>query len=231
MNDLKTCTTCKISQPYTNFFKNKERKDGYRPDCKNCRKIYQLNNKDKIKNQKRRYYLNNHEEVRNKTKKYYEENKERANYIKKIWYQKNPQRYLENSKERQRYLRKTDISFRIHGSMSSSINKHLKLNNTNKNKLSWINILKYTVEDLKKHLESKFDQKMNWENYGKNGWHIDHIIPKSFFKFNSYNHPAFKACWALENLQPLWCQENLKKNNKIILTKEQLELIDRVNLV
>ena len=27
---------------------------------------------------------------------------------------------------------------------------------------------------------------------------------------------GFKACWALENLQPLWKQDNLSKHNKIL---------------
>lgn len=229
MNNLKICTTCKVEQPYTSFFKNKETKDGYRPDCKSCRKIYQLNNKNKIKDQKRKYYLNNHRCVRDKTKKYYEENKERASYVKKLWHERNPQRYLEKSKERARYLRGTNVSYKINGSMSASINKHLRINKTNKYGSSWIKIVNYTVEDLKSHLESKFIDDMSWENYGLYGWHIDHIIPKSFFKFDSYDHPAFKACWSLENLQPLWAKDNLKKNNKVVLTKEQQELVDKVN--
>jgi hypothetical protein len=26
---------------------------------------------------------------------------------------------------------------------------------------------------------------------------------------------GFRSCWALENLQPLWAEENLKKGDKV----------------
>jgi len=53
---------------------------------------------------------------------------------------------------------------------------------------------------------------MTWLNYGK--WHIDHKKPKSLFKYNSYNEQAFKDCWSLANLQPLWAHDNISKSNK-----------------
>jgi len=57
---------------------------------------------------------------------------------------------------------------------------------------------------------------MTWDNYGRNGWHIDHIIPISFFEFKSVNDTEFKYCWNLNNLQPLWESENISKGNKLI---------------
>jgi len=30
----------------------------------------------------------------------------------------------------------------------------------------WEKLVGYTLEDLREHLESQFDNKMNWENYG-----------------------------------------------------------------
>jgi hypothetical protein len=54
---------------------------------------------------------------------------------------------------------------------------------------------------------------MSWENYGK--WHIDHITPLSSFDIQNYNDENFKKCWSLENLQPLWAEDNLKKSNKV----------------
>lgn len=78
----------------------------------------------------------------------------------------------------------------------------------------WENIVGYTVQELKEHLESQFKDGMSWENYGKYGWHIDHIIPISLWKYNSYGDREFKQCWALANLQPLWAKENKSKGNK-----------------
>ena len=79
----------------------------------------------------------------------------------------------------------------------------------------WELLLGYTVGDLMKHLESKFQKDMSWDNYGRNGWHIDHIIPKSLWKFSNFNDREFKQCWSLANLQPLWAHDNLSKGNRI----------------
>jgi len=71
----------------------------------------------------------------------------------------------------------------------------------------------YSLDELKLHLESQFTEGMSWENYGK--WHIDHIIPLSSFDIQNYDDKSFKKCWSLENLQPLWAEDNLKKSNKV----------------
>jgi hypothetical protein len=82
---------------------------------------------------------------------------------------------------------------------------------------SVFDFLPYTPEELKKHLESKFEDWMTWENYGgmnndsKKTWHIDHIKPQALFFYNSLTDPAFLECWALENLRPLDKIENISK--------------------
>lgn len=78
----------------------------------------------------------------------------------------------------------------------------------------WPKLVGYTVDDLIKHLEKQFQPGMTWENYGR-AWHIDHIIPQSVFNYENSNDIDFRRCWALENLQPLWAMENMKKNAKI----------------
>ena len=69
---------------------------------------------------------------------------------------------------------------------------------------SWKDLVGYSAEDLMEYLESKFTKGMTWENQGKDGWHIDHIIPKFYFQYTEAESKAFKICWSLENLQPLW---------------------------
>lgn len=88
------------------------------------------------------------------------------------------------------------------------------LNNRELSK-NWKHIFKitgYTVEELKKHLESKFTKGMNWDNIGE--WHIDHIYPESKFNYSSFEDSEFKECWSLDNLQPLWAMDNLVKGAK-----------------
>jgi len=69
----------------------------------------------------------------------------------------------------------------------------------------------YTNEELFNHLESQFTDGMSWDNMSE--WHIDHIRPIASFNYDSTEHPEFKECWALENLQPLWATDNMSKGS------------------
>ena len=84
-----------------------------------------------------------------------------------------------------------------------------------KNGRSWEGLVDYTFKELKIHLESQFKEGMTWDNYGRNGWHVDHRIPVSLFNITGVKSKGFKACWALSNLQPLWQKDNLEKSNKL----------------
>lgn len=102
---------------------------------------------------------------------------------------------------------KSDPRHRIRVCVSSQIRHSLKGTKALK---SWESLVGYSVEDLRAHLERQFCRGMTWENYGS-CWHIDHIVPVSAFSFTSADDEAFKACWQLSNLRPLWAVENLKK--------------------
>lgn len=67
---------------------------------------------------------------------------------------------------------------------------------------------------FRQHMESLFQPGMSWENYGKNGWHIDHIMPVSSFDLT--NLQEVKRASHFSNLQPLWAADNQRKSNKII---------------
>ena len=88
----------------------------------------------------------------------------------------------------------------------------------NKNNVHIFDIVGYTSEQLIKHLESKFEPGMTWENYGrKQGircWEIDHVVPESWFNYSSFESEEFKECWSLSNLQPLWADDNKSKSNR-----------------
>ena len=130
-------------------------------------------------------------------------------------------RYRGSPKEKQlarqrdyfKQRRKTDSKFKLRASVSSSIGSSLKGNKAGRH---WEDLVGYTLNDLKKHLEKLFVEGMTWENYGE--WHIDHKVPVSAFNFTKPEHIDFKKCWALKNLQPLWALDNWSKNNK--LTKQ-----------
>lgn len=79
----------------------------------------------------------------------------------------------------------------------------------------WEDLIGYSVGDLRQHLESKFTNDMTWDNYGSK-WQVDHVIPKSWFKYTSTDDPKFKECWALSNLQPKLKLDNIKKGNRFV---------------
>jgi hypothetical protein len=63
---------------------------------------------------------------------------------------------------------------------------------------------------LRNHLESLFKPGMTWANWGE--WHVDHIVPLSWFPFDKDPSLLFVAShWT--NLRPLWAIDNLKKKN------------------
>ena len=71
------------------------------------------------------------------------------------------------------------------------------------------NLLGYSIQELKEHLEAQFEDWMTWDNLGltakelKQTWQIDHIKPVNTFNITSTDCEDFKKCWALENLRPL----------------------------
>lgn len=110
--------------------------------------------------------------------------------------------------------RRTDIKFRLKGNISKSITKRLRKRLSSKKGKSTFAFLPYTVEDLIQHLEKLFQLGMSWQNYGPRGWHIDHKVPDCSFDYKSVDDREFQECWALENLQPLWAEDNEKKGGR-----------------
>jgi hypothetical protein len=119
----------------------------------------------------------------------------------------------EITEERRRDRR---ISWKIIDKMCSSIKAALKKRGFKKNGLStWNDILPYTPNDFRFRMESQFKPGMTWENHGwgKGKWHFDHIIPDSWFDYQTVHEESFDKSWALENFQPLWHEENISKGN------------------
>jgi 5-methylcytosine-specific restriction endonuclease McrA len=218
---MKRCSQCGEIKPEDQFYKSASKRDGLHSSCKACesaavrkRRLETLNlekerehirkwrheNRERFNAQAREYRQNQSEEEREKvrlrTRKYYMAHKEEI--IK---------RTVKNNLLKQ----KRDPKYRLNHSISSGILQSLK---HNKNGHHWEDLVGYTLNDLQHRLETQFELGMTWENYGK--WHIDHIIPISAFMFSSPDDLDFKRCWALENLRPLWANENNSKGNILI---------------
>ncbi len=75
-------------------------------------------------------------------------------------------------------------------------------------------IIGCTPEFFRNHIESLFIDHMSWDNWGRYGWHMDHIIPCSAFDLTKMEN--IEKCFHYTNMQPLWWDENITKGAKIL---------------
>ncbi len=196
--ETKICIGCSLEKPLTIDFFHKDYgfKDGFDKKCKICvirdSKEYRENNREKVREISRKSSL-----------------KEKS---------ENPEQI--KNRRKKAYLRNKDkLESKLKWCVRSRIYHCLK---ESKGGLSVLKYLGYSMEDLKKHLESLFEPWMNWQNWGSYRletwddndpstwtWQIDHIIPHSELLYDSMEHPNFKKCWGMNNLRPLSAKQNV----------------------
>jgi hypothetical protein len=147
------------------------------------------------------------------TKEWYEQNKEhRKEYLKK-YREKNIEKIRENKRNYEKTRKSNDPIYKLIANFRTAIYTVLKENNMNKYG-HYFEILKYTPEQLSNHLENQFTDGMTWENYGE--WHVDHKLPITSFEFKQVGDEEFLRCWSLNNLQPMWAEDNIRKSNRLL---------------
>jgi len=186
--------------------------------CKHCE-----TNKSLIEfRQKGKYYETNCRKcesvIRNKWAK---DNRARATETARIYRQANKQQHAESVKrynaahpDRRRKTHRTyiadrklnDLNFKLACAIRSRLGTALK---DDAKSGSAVKDLGCTIPELKAHLESKFQVGMTWDNWSKDGWHIDHIKPLA--SFNLEDREQFLEAVNYTNLQPLWATDNIQK--------------------
>jgi hypothetical protein len=81
-----------------------------------------------------------------------------------------------------------------------------------------------SVEELREHLESLFDENMTWDNYGD--WHVDHLCPVSAYDLTDKEQRI--RCFHYTNLRPMWGRLNCSKKDKVQLTPEELKKLGSI---
>lgn len=212
---------------------NKEKKKEYqklyyeskKEVIKNKQKLHREKTKTNITKKKQIYYKLNKNKFKNyyqlnkdKKKKYYESNKNRIKLRKKEYYKINKEKIKEYRKINKNRFRKhdqnrlkIDIQYKISKTLRSRLNTAIKGNYKSG---SAIRDLGCSVGELKIYLESKFQPGMTWENWGVNGWHIDHIKP--LVSFDLTNREELLKAVHYTNLQPLWARDNIIKKDNIM---------------
>lgn len=215
--ETKICNSCHIEKELTEFGRDKNKKDGLKNTCKDCRKIESKNRYLKNPQYFMDYRKNHRDEILIKLKKWREKNpeKRKESYQKNI--DKEKQYSIKYRKNNGDYYRKyqnirynTDELFKLRKIITSRINKKINKIDVDKSQKT-IEILGCTIDFLKTFIELQFSDGMNWENHGLFGWHIDHKIPLSSAK----NRLELEKLCHYSNLQPLWANENISKRDKI----------------
>lgn len=215
--DIKICKTCVVEKGLSFFPKSRRKKDGsiyFYPNCKTCSKSVRSAVCKK-------YYQNNKEEILFDSRTRYHNNLEVEHQRGLIYRENNKELIKKNRNQRAQKARIENPSFRLKSNVSRRIRHILKKNNSSKGGKTILNYLKYSIEELKKHLEKQFELWMSWDNYGQYKksewndtdintwfWNIDHIIPQSLLQYSSMEDENFQKCWALSNLRPLSAKEN-----------------------
>lgn len=161
----------------------------------------------------KRYAEKHKTEIAEYNTQWQKENRPKLRDYHKKWRDENREQLRRKQREWERNRYNTDPMYKLNHNMRYGVWASLKERGGNKQGLHTFQMLGYTVDQLKSHLESQFTEGMTWENYGK--WHVDHRKPISSFNFTSHKDPEFQQCWALENLQPMWGEENWSKGSKI----------------
>lgn len=110
-----------------------------------------------------------------------------------------------------------ETSFNNHKKLDYLINLSMKRSiKKERSGYIWERIININLYELKKHLESQFDENMNWDNYC-NYWVIDKIIPTSMYNYNEIRSGEFQKAWSLKNIRPLSKDKFNRKKKSIIL--------------
>ncbi|MBC2887310.1 HNH endonuclease [Ochrobactrum sp. CM-21-5] len=224
---FKTCTCCGETKAAQRFSKERRWGDGFCSSCKDYKassaREWAKKNPEQVSGRYMSLSPDRRADIQRKrleklltTPGAIEKTRERA----RDYYAKNREKVLArmSSQEGREYSRikmqekMRDDAFRLHSNISRAIRASIK----DKYRRPWETLVGYNLNELMTHIERQFLPGMTWENHGKGKgkWHIDHIVPRSSFGYDSAEHPDFAACWALANLRPLWSDENIRKHAK-----------------
>ena len=152
------------------------------------------------------------ERLKKNHKKWAEQNKEHLSKYIKEYRENNVDKIRQIKRDYERNRKARDPLYKLISNFRTAIYTVLKESNVDKYG-HYFDILQYTPDELINHLELQFKDDMSWDNYGI--WHVDHKLPITNFNISEMGDEEFMRCWSLDNLQPMWGIENIKKSNKI----------------
>jgi len=201
----KKCSKCKEEKLFSEFSKDKNRKDGYTYQCKVCNKASYLANKDKILANSSAKYALNKEQIIEKVKNYRQANKDKIAKA-KIKYRENNKELISEKQAKYRVDNKEKLAQYYKDYRKANKGK-MNANNANRHasKLRAIPIW-LTPAEFEQIQEFYICAQM-FKLYTGQEYHVDHIVP-----LRGKNVCGLHVPW---NLQVIPAVENFKKSNKL----------------
>jgi hypothetical protein len=153
------------------------------------------------------------ERLKKNHKKWSEKNREYLTEYHKKWRTENVDKWRKTKRDYEKNRKDSDPLYKLISNFRTAIWTVLKESNVDKYG-HYFEVLQYTPEELINHLEKQFKDDMTWDNYGI--WHVDHKLPITSFDIQEMGDEEFMRCWCLNNLQPMWGEENIRKSNKLL---------------
>lgn len=212
----KICYCCKKRKVYSDFYHWKNSPDGYHFYCKECKKMMNdkrykenaeiISKRNSISRSIRRQL---DPEFDQKLKSYSRKQAKTDSY--KRANQKYRKVHNDKIAKYEKERASNNIKIRIERRLRTRL--HHFVNGIGKQSYHTKEILGCSWEELKQHLENQFVEGMSWDNYGKDGWVIDHIVPCAYFDMK--NDLQVRICFNFRNLQPLWSRDNGSKSDSL----------------
>jgi len=160
----------------------------------------------------KKYYESNKEKISEYYSEWRENKKEHLKEYQKKWREENRDKLRKTKRDYEKNRKDSDPLYKLIANFRTAIWTVLKESNVDKYG-HYFDVLQYSPEELINHLEKQFKDDMTWDNYGI--WHVDHKSPITSFDIQEMGDEEFMKCWSLDNLQPMWGEENIRKSNKI----------------
>jgi hypothetical protein len=191
-------------------------------------RLDRVRNPERGRRQRKARYERKKEEILRKNREYMAQRKQQDPEYRELLNQRLRERRKKDGgkttrreREWRRHKRNTDVQFKLQVNLRKRLYMAVKKNAKSG---SAVRMLGCSIEFLKMHLESQFDDRMSWGNWSLDGWHIDHIYPLSSADLRDPIECAAALNW--QNLRPVWGKENTSKGGRV--TREAESLFNRL---
>ena len=185
---IKICSKCKLEKPIEEFAKRQTSSDGRYCWCRKCCAEHKRLNRATIAIGK---------------KQWADKNRDKVNAACSRWFEKNRDKKYTTT----RFHYNNDLNSRLASVLRSRLSHAIR---SNTKVGSAVRDLGCSLDEFKIYMAALFLPGMSWDNWTKDGWHIDHIVPLSSAK----TPQELIVLCHYSNLQPLWAHDNLVKGSK-----------------